>query len=141
MIEHYNIQTPTLLFPAISLMMLAYTNRFLGITQVIRKLHADLKADPTQKTFFLAQINSLSNRIHLIIKAQKSGILSITFCVVSMIMLLFSVKLSFLCFCGALFAMLASLGYIFKELTISKEALEFILEDCQNEEKRKKLTI
>lgn len=33
--------TPALLFPAISLVMLAYTNRFLALATLVRALHAE----------------------------------------------------------------------------------------------------
>jgi hypothetical protein len=38
-----SINTPALLFPAITLLMLAYTNRFLALASLIRKLHAHYK--------------------------------------------------------------------------------------------------
>ena len=55
-ISFFTIQTPGLLFPTISLLMLAYTNRFLGITSVIRKLHADMNDDVKNHKFFILSI-------------------------------------------------------------------------------------
>src|SRR5690606_1133492 len=41
-----DLTTPALLFPAISLLLLAYTNRFLALASLIRKLHEDYKGNP-----------------------------------------------------------------------------------------------
>lgn len=135
----FSIQTPALLFPAVSLLMLAYTNRFFGITTVIRKLHADMSNDSKNHTFYLSQINSLSQRIHLIILAQKTGILSLISCVLSMFAVFFMPQASMVLFAIALFFMTASLISIFKELSLSQEALTYILNDCtriDNEQKQ-----
>ena len=35
--------TPALLFPAISLLLLAYTNRFLALANLVRRLHDEYK--------------------------------------------------------------------------------------------------
>lgn len=76
------LATPALLFPAISLLLLAYTNRFLGIASVIRALHSAYvqKMDP----LVLAQIRHLRRRIRLIRDMQLCGVLSILLCTVSM---------------------------------------------------------
>ena len=40
--------TPALLFPAISLLLLAYTNRYLALANLIRKLHDEyMKGEKT----------------------------------------------------------------------------------------------
>lgn len=137
-ISFFTIQTPALLFPTVSLLMLAYTNRFLGITSVIRKLHADMSINEKNDAFYLAQINSLSQRIGLIILSQKTGVGSLLSCVLSMVAIFFSVQISLLLFAFALAFMASSLIFIFKELSISKEALTYILEDCKKIEKDRK---
>lgn len=137
-ISFFTIQTPALLFPTVSLLMLAYTNRFLGITSVIRKLHADMSVNEKNDAFYLAQINSLSQRIGLIILSQKTGVGSLLSCVLSMVAIFFSVQISLLLFAFALAFMASSLIFIFKELSISKEALAYILEDCKKIEKDRK---
>lgn len=137
-ISFFTIQTPALLFPTVSLLMLAYTNRFLGITSVIRKLHADMSINEKNDAFYLAQINSLSQRIGLIILSQKTGVGSLLSCVLSMVAIFFSVQISLLLFAFALAFMASSLIFIFKELSISKEALAYILEDCKKIEKDRK---
>ncbi|OYW30964.1 MAG: II family cellulose-binding protein, partial [Chthoniobacter sp. 12-60-6] len=45
------LSTPSLLFPAISLLMLAFTNRFLGLAAVVRNLHANWQS--TQEPMLL----------------------------------------------------------------------------------------
>lgn len=135
----FNIQTPALLFPAVSLLMLAYTNRFFGITSVIRKLHVDMNNDVKNHYFYFAQIKSLSARIKLIILAQKMGILSLISCVLSMSVVFFQIDISMGLFALALIFMSASLIFIFRELSLSQEALTYILNDCAkiNEENNK----
>jgi hypothetical protein len=76
-----SITTPALLFPAISLLMLAYTNRFLAIANLIRNLHDKYKKDPNEK-HIVAQIRNLRVRIRLIRNMQAFGVISFLFCVV-----------------------------------------------------------
>lgn len=137
-ISFFTIQTPALLFPTVSLLMLAYTNRFLGITSVIRKLHTDMSTDESNHQFYFSQIQSLSLRINLIVLAQKTGVMSLLSCVLSMIVLMISHEASFILFSIALIFMAISLIMIFKELSHSKKALNYILDDCKKmDEKRK----
>ena len=67
------LATPALLFPAISLLLLAYTNRFLAVAQVIRALHAQVRAGQAE---FLAEIESLRRRVALIRAMQGVGVRS-----------------------------------------------------------------
>ncbi len=127
----YNIQTPALMFPTISLLLLAYTNRFLAITSVIRKLHEDMELNPSKKDFFYPQIKSLHSRIELIVTSQKIGTISILLCILSMFLIFINLFLSLSVFILAIVLMGFSLIYTLKELSISKEALTFILEDCE----------
>lgn len=129
-LDFFTIQTPSLLFPTVSLLMLAYTNRFLGITSVIRKLHDDMGKSTDNQAFYYSQIQSLSARIKLIIIAQKMGVASLIGCVLSMIAIFASLIASVIIFGIALILTMGSLIVIFKELTISNEALDYILKDC-----------
>jgi cell division protein FtsL len=139
-LDFFTIQTPSLLFPTVGLLMLAYTNRFLGINTVIRKLHDDMEKDEANHEFYFAQIQSLSKRTKLIINAQKTGMLSMILCVFSMITIFASLILSVIIFTIALALIFISLIIIFRELTLSREVLEYILEDCMkiNEARLKK---
>ena len=131
MITSYDLQTPTLLFPALSLLILAYTNRFLGITTVIRKLHEDLSKDVDRSSFYMGQINSLTVRVQMIINAQRFGILSLMLCVVSMFSILVTKNTSIVFFFLALTSLFISLIFIGKELNVSQNALQYIIDDCK----------
>ncbi|HSD83283.1 MAG TPA: DUF2721 domain-containing protein, partial [Anaerolineae bacterium] len=80
-----SLTTPALLFPALSLLMLAYTNRFLGLSTVIRNLHADYQKSLNPN--LLGQIENLRYRVILIRNMQICGAISITGCVVCMLVL------------------------------------------------------
>ena len=131
MITSYDLQTPTLLFPALSLLILAYTNRFLGITTVIRKLHEDLSKDVDRSSFYMGQINSLTVRVQMIINAQRFGILSLMLCVISMFSILVTKNTSIVFFFLALTSLFISLIFIGKELNVSQNALQYIIDDCK----------
>lgn len=77
-----SLTTPALLFPAISLLLLAYTNRFLTIAGLIRSLHSKYLDEPD--TNIKAQISNLKKRVTLIKNMQLFGIVSLLLCVVSM---------------------------------------------------------
>jgi hypothetical protein len=124
------LTTPSLLFPAISLLLLAYTNRFLGLASVIRTLHANYKtsADP----IYLGQIHNLRRRICLIRDMQLCGVLSILLCTVAMLCLfqqwMFAGKLAF----GAsLVLMILSLALSAREIHMSVGALDLQLRDLE----------
>ena len=78
-----NFTTPSLLFPAISLLLLAYTNRFLAIANLIRKLHDEYISGQKNK-LLLHQIKGLRTRINLIRYMQGLGVFSFLLCVVCM---------------------------------------------------------
>jgi hypothetical protein len=129
------LTTPALLFPALSLLMLAYTNRFLGLSTVIRNLHADYQqsADP----ILLGQIENLRYRVVLIRNMQIVGALSIMGCVVSMLALFFGlIDLGKAIFIVSLILLVVSLAISLRELQISVGALELhlsVLEDEENQ--------
>jgi len=81
---HIEINPPALLFPAISLLLLAYTNRFLGLSSIIRSLHHEYLQDPDPK--IIGQLDNLRRRVALIRGMQIVGTLSIFCCVVSMVL-------------------------------------------------------
>ncbi|MFZ9301575.1 MAG: DUF2721 domain-containing protein, partial [Chitinophagaceae bacterium] len=60
-----NLNTPALLFPAISLLLLAYTNRFLAIANLVRKLHDDYTNDKNKENA-LKQIKHFRTRLRYI---------------------------------------------------------------------------
>ena len=126
-----NLTTPALLFPAISLLLLAYTNRFLSIATLIRQLHGKYLENP-EKAVVYGQIANLRKRLHLIRLMQVTGVLSFFFCVLSMIFIFQKMEdLGSYIFGFSLFLLLASLGILLKELFISTRALELELSDME----------
>jgi len=124
------LSTPALLFPAISLLLLAYTNRFMGLAGVIRGLHQ--KINEGNKQLIARQIVSLRLRIKLIILMQILGVLSITFCVAAIFLLfLDSSFLGQSMFIISLVLMMSSLVVSLYELLISGQALKIELEDIE----------
>lgn len=122
-----SINIPALLFPAISLLLLAYTNRFLVIAQIIRELHKKY-LEHDDKVLIMGQIKNLRRRLTLIRDMQILGVLSFFFCVLSMIFI-FSGQLDFgsYLFGFSLILLLASLVYSLRELKISTKALDLEL--------------
>ena len=78
-----NINTPALLFPAITLLMLAYTNRFLSLASLVRKLHDEYHRGEKEKNILL-QIKNIRTRLNLIRYMQGLGVLSFLCCVLCM---------------------------------------------------------
>lgn len=128
------LTTPALLFPTVSLLMLAYTNRFLTLASIIRNLHARYEDDDDERV--LGQIANLRYRVYLIRNMQIAGVLSLLFCVVSMFALfagwLMGGQLSFAI---ALILMIVSLGISLRELQVSVGALDLLLTDLEEQEK------
>ena len=124
------LSTPSLLFPAISLLMLAYTNRFLGLAAVVRALHANWQS--TQEPILLAQIRSLRKRIQIIKHMQSLGVLSMMLCVVSMTLLFFGNQpLGQVAFGISLLLMIGSLALSLTEIQMSGAALDMQLRDIK----------
>ena len=127
-----SISTPALLFPAISLLLLAYTNRFLAVATLIRSLHKNYLEMPSN-TIINKQIVNLRKRLHLIKLMQLFGILSLFLCIVSMLTLfLEKTLLGNIGFGLSLALMMVSLAYGLIEVYISTKALELELSDMEN---------
>ena len=125
------ITTPALLFPAISLLMLAYTNRFLAIANLIRSLHAKYKQYPDEK-HLITQIKSLRIRIRLIRSMQAMGVLSFLFCVVCMFTIFRGWnEASYVIFAISILCFMISLVTSLVEITLSMRALEVELSDIE----------
>jgi len=77
-----DISTPALLFPAVSLLLLAYTNRFLAVSSLIRMLSRQIKDQTDCKV--TDQIANLRNRLELTKWMQLFGVISILLCTISM---------------------------------------------------------
>lgn len=126
------LTTPALLFPAVSLLFLSYTNRFLALSALIRKLHNDWVVSPDRcSKHLLAQIENLSHRLILIRQMQVSGALSLFLCVCSMGALLLGLpQLGLILFAVALFLMAGSLMALVKETRVSGGALRIMLNEA-----------
>jgi len=121
------LTTPALLFPAISLLLLAYTNRFLAIASLIRQLHAKHLKNP-EKGVIIGQIKNLRIRLYLIRNMQFFGVMSFFLCVVSMILIFRNNPLmGSYCFGVSLVVLLVSLVFSLREVQISTKALELEL--------------
>jgi len=128
-----NLSTPALLFPAVSLLLLAYTNRFVTLANLIRSLHDKNKTDPD--AILVGQIKNLRYRVELIKYMQGSGILSLFFCVLCMFTLFAGWALAGkMIFAFSLLLMLASLGLSLVEIWISVRALNLHLSDLKDRE-------
>jgi hypothetical protein len=126
------LTTPAILFPAISLLMLAYTNRFLALANLIRNLHAKFIQNGENEKVVIAQLKNLRLRIKLIKYMQGLGVLSIFLCVLCMIFLYLNYPLvAQLIFGLSLLIFLASLSLSLIEINISTNALEFELSDME----------
>jgi len=124
------LSTPALLFPTISLLLLAYTNKYVAVANRIRNLHAMYKNE--QSEVILDQIRSLKIRIRLIRDMQLVGILCIFFASLCMFLLfegyeawanvVFGISLVFL---------MGSIGLCGIEIIISINALSILLKDIE----------
>lgn len=129
------LTTPALLFPAISLLMLAYTNRFLTLATIIRNLHDRYNNEANDN--LLGQIANLRYRIYLIRNMQIFGVLSLLFCVISMFALFAGwIVVGQWTFAIALILMMVSMLISLRELQISVGALDLLLVELEEEEKK-----
>ena len=127
------ITTPALLFPAVSLLLLAYTNRFLTLATIIRGLYDRYHSNKDET--LLLQIQNLRYRVYLIRNMQIAGVLSLLICVVSMFALFAGwVAAGQWSFGAALVLMIVSLGISLRELQISVGALDLLLTDLEQEQ-------
>ena len=126
--DELTLTTPTLLFSAVSLILLAYTNRFLSYAQLVRTLKEQYVQQHSEVT--AAQIDNLRKRLYLTRAMQVLGISSLFFCVISMFLIYINLhELSVYIFGLALLLLIASLGISIWEIHISVKALEIHLKD------------
>ena len=128
--EQLTLTTPALLFSAISLIMLAYTNRFLAYAAVIRNLHA--KFLERQEESLLRQIQNLKLRLNLTRWMQIFGITSLLFCVLTMFLIYINYHtIAVYVFGFALILLIISLALLIKEIQISAQALQHHIADIE----------
>ena len=123
------ITTPSLLFPAISLLLLAYTNRFVVLTNVIRQLSNSNEENVALQVLVRRQMDNLRLRIQVIRRMQAFGVLSFVLCTLSMFALLMQWSIAGqLLFANSLILLVISLLFSFYEVNISTEAINIELE-------------
>ena len=129
--EQLTLTTPALLFSAISLIMLAYTNRFLAYAAVVRSLH-DKYLQKKDKAL-IKQIKNLKKRLYLTRSMQIFGISSLLLCVFTMFLIYIEQHtIAIWVFGLALILLILSLAYLIREIQISVEALEHHIRDIEN---------
>jgi peptidoglycan/LPS O-acetylase OafA/YrhL len=79
------INTPALLFPATSFLLLAYGNRYVAIAARIRQLAKEAAAETGLSR--VSQIGTLRQRIGLIRAMQTLAVASMLCCLISMLLL------------------------------------------------------
>lgn len=127
-----SINTPALLFPAISLIMLAYTNRFLALATLVRSLHAKYAANGKDGIIH-SQIKNLRYRLRLIKNMQTYGICSFLSCIFCMFFIYIENELmGEVLFAISLLFFIASLFTSLIEIRLSTKALEYELSDMED---------
>lgn len=125
-----SLSIPALLFPAISLTMLAYNARYLAIAALIRQLHQ--KYQETESKSIGLQVKQLSKRLTIIKNMQATAIFSFLLAVITMSLIY--VELTFwanLIFSISLFALMVSLVLSLIEVQLSTKALSIQLKDME----------
>ena len=124
------ISTPALLFPAVSLLFLSYTNRFLHLAALVRNLHSEWLRDHEDSV--KVQIGNLRRRLFLIRWMQLLGAVSLLLCVISMIAILMEVEaMAQGAFFAAVVVMSLSLASLIVEILISGGALRILLKQME----------
>jgi hypothetical protein len=138
-VAEINLNSPALLFPAVTLLLLAYTNRFLALANLIRTLHASYRKHPDE--LVIRQIHNLRLRLVLIRNMQAAGVTAIFLCVLCMF-LLFAGKVGAgkVVFALSLSCLMVSLALSFTEIVISVHALNVQLSDLEDLEREAKST-
>lgn len=124
------VATPSILFPAISLLLLAFTNRFLALATLVRSLHDRYKEAPDP--LVLAQLGNLRNRLLLIRDMQACGISSLTICILCILLVLLGHdQAALVSFVVSLVLMFIALALSLREVLISCRAVETHLADIE----------
>ncbi|MEN8118772.1 MAG: DUF2721 domain-containing protein [Bacteroidota bacterium] len=126
-----NITTPALMFSAVSLILLAYTNRFLAYAQIVRNLYSEFKKN--KDAILIGQIKNLRRRLHLIRSMQIFGVSSLFLSMASMLFLYLDMNLlGGIAFGAGLISMIVSLAISLLEIQISVKALDLHLKGMED---------
>lgn len=130
----YTFSTPALVFSATSLLMLAYTNRFLTLSDLIRQLHKRYIDSNKEDISAAGQIENLSIRLKMIRWTQLFGALAFALSVIAMLtFFIVNQQVSLIIFIISLVALLISLGLLMGELQISINAINIQLEEMKDQ--------
>lgn len=124
------LTTPALLFPTVSLLLLAYTNRFLALAALIRNLHTQYQENPDER--IIRQIQNLRSRVVLIRNMQAFGVSSLLLCVICIGVLFVGwIQIGKGIFLLSLVLLMISLALSIREIQISVNALNLLLSDLE----------
>lgn len=128
------ITTPAVLFPTVSLLLLAYTNRFLALTAIVRQMDS---SGEVEHEFY--QVKNLRKRLNYIKKMQYFGVSSLLMCAISMLFLFLQMDfIGKISFGISLVSLIVSLLFSLLEIQISLEVLRIHLNhNSESEEKNK----
>lgn len=132
-----DLTTPALLFPAVSLIILAYTSRFLSLANLVRRLYREYQEFPDR--VILAQIHNLRIRILLIRDMTATAVICLFLCIACIFLIFAGMDfIGAVLFGISLVMILVSLAYSVWETWISVNAINLQLHDViEAEEKRK----
>ena len=129
--DDLTLNTPALLFPTISLLLLAYTNRYIAISNRIRSLHSQYQTE--KSTVIIAQIGILKKRIFLIRNMQLLGIATMFIAAFSMFLIYYKLdEWVHAVFGLSLISMLLSLALCSVEVYLSNKALLIQIKDVEH---------
>ncbi|MFM2258108.1 MAG: hypothetical protein RLZZ424_41 [Bacteroidota bacterium] len=130
-IMELSVNIPALLFPAISLIMLAYTNRFLALSNRVRALHDKYQQEENRLVIF-SQIKNLKYRIKLIQRMQTYGVASLLLSLISMFFIFINYQaIAKFIFAVSLLAFSISIFVSLLEIRLSTKAIELELSDME----------
>lgn len=133
--EEFNLITPTLLFSAVSLIMLAYTNRFLSYGQLVRSLKDKYAGGEAKFQITKAQIDNLTKRVAITRNMQLFGVGSLLFSMISMFLTFTGYKIAAIwVFGSSLMLFIVSLSLSVWEIMLSTDALNIYLKDFREQE-------
>ncbi len=130
-----SITTPALLFSAVSLILLAYTNRFLAYAQIVRNLYTEYKKN--KNNVLLGQIKNIRKRLNITKWMQLLGVISLFLSVASTLFIYLQIEsYGAVAFILALVCMIASLALSIWEIQISVVALDLHIKGMEKEEEQ-----
>jgi hypothetical protein len=126
-----SVNIPALLFPAISLIMLAYTNRFLALSNRVRVLH-DKYLQQEKGSLIFGQIKNLKYRIILIQRMQTYGVATLLLSILCMFFIFIEFQaIAKIIFALSLVTFSISIFLSLVEIRLSTKAIELELSDME----------